>query len=394
MNFVLTRVVLPLGILVAAGGTAFALVSLNREAERSPPDARPTVVDVVEVNAEDAVAQIEATGVVQPAQQVVLTPQVSGRIVWQSDKLVPGGRVDRGEVLARIDPTEYELLVEQAKSTVRQAEVELELERGRKSVAAREWALLGEGRSAEDAPLALREPQMRAAEQALTAARSSLQQAELNLQRTYLVAPFNAVIQNESIDRGQVVGPTSTVATLVGTDEVWVEVSVPVRQLPAISLPTDEQAGSPARVEQRLGSGSAIVRDGAVAQMLPTLNAQTRTAQLLVVVPNPLGADGELPLLPGAYVDVAIDGRVLEQVLRVPRIALDDGNKVWVVEREGILGSRSGHHRLARSRHRGRSPTAWSAGSRVVVSPLALPIEGMAGGRRSCAPTNRRRCRR
>ena len=341
-----------------------------------------TRVEVVQVDAEDLTARVQATGVVQPAQQVALTPQVSGRIVWQSKKLEPGSRVEKGTVLARIDPTEFELLAEQARSSVRTAEVELELEKGRQRSAAREWALLGDGRDPEDAPLALRKPQLEASKQGLAAAQSSLKQAELNLQRTYLIAPFNAVVLDESIDVGQVVGPTTVAATLVGTDEVWVKVSVPVDQLPAVVLPrddeeSDEPTGSPARIEQRLGGRSSIVRNGSVARLMGQLDPQTRTAQLLVAVPNPMeAAEGELPLLPGAYVDVAIDGKLMRDVFRVPRNALENGERVWVVDSENALRSRT----VTIGWREADDVIVTSGledGSRLVVSPLALPIEGM-----------------
>lgn len=378
MNKIAMNVALPIAIVVGAVLFAGGLVAMRSEAEQVSPESVAPRVEVVELKSQDAVARVEATGVVQPAQQIVLTPQVGGRIVWQSDAVQPGSRVSKGTVLARIDPTEYELLVEQARSSVRNAEVELELEKGRQDAAAREWALLGEGRSPDEAPLALRKPQLQASEQALRAARASLQQAELNLQRTFLVAPFNAVILEETIDVGQVVGQQTAAATLVGTDEVWVRVSVPVDQLPVVEIPTDDAPGSPARVEQRLGAGTSVVRDGSVVRLLGQLDPQTRTAQLLVAIPDPMESDeGGLPLLPGAYVDVSIAGRVLAGVFRVPRVAIDGADKVWVVEREGILTSRT-------------VTIGWreaddvivtdglSEGARLVVSPLALPIEKMA----------------
>ncbi|MEM6930509.1 MAG: HlyD family efflux transporter periplasmic adaptor subunit, partial [Myxococcota bacterium] len=198
----------------------------------------------------------------------------------------------------------------------------------------------------------------------------------------YLVAPFNAMILDESIDRGQVVGPTSRVATLIGTDEVWVTVSIPVEQLPSVVLPDDEVSGSRARVEQRLGGTTSVVRSGSVARLLGQLDPQTRTAQLLVAVPNPLEGHDEahgapiVPLLPGAYVDVVLEGRVLEEVFRVPRTAVEEGNKVWVVETEGTLASRR-----VRVGWRDASDVVVTEGldegTHLVVSPLALPIEGM-----------------
>ncbi len=363
-------------ILLGAGFVAGAMIYLSPEAERKAPEQVVTRVEVVQATPVDRAARIEATGTVEPARLVSLVPQVTGRIVWQSDALVPGTRVDEGTVLARIDPTDYELAVEQSKSQLRAAELELELEKGRQDVAAREWALLGEGRSADDAPLALRKPQLRAAEQSLAAARASLRQAELNLQRTFLVAPFNAVIQDESLEIGQLVGPNTMAATLLGTDEVWVKVSVPVDQLPAVELTSEEAAGSPAKVEQRLATGS-VVRDGSVARLLAQLDAATRTAQLLVVVPSPMdGPAGSIPLLPGAYVDVTIEGRVLEDVMTIPRTALDGGDKVWVVEQESTLSSRK--IRVGwREAEDVVVTDGLEPGSRVVVSPLAYPIEGM-----------------
>ncbi len=377
MSQTVRNVLLPILILVVAGLGVVGLLALRSEAEQAPPESVTTRVEVVELAAEDTVARVQATGLVQPAQQIVLTPQVSGRVVWQSEALVPGTRVDKGTVLARVDPTEYQLLLEQAKSSVRTAEVELELERGRQQSAAREWALLAEGRSEEEAPLALRKPQLRAAEQALAAAESSLRQAELNLQRTFLVAPFNAVVLDENIDLGQVVGPSTSVATLVGTNEVWVRVSIPVDQLPAVVLPSRDAGGSPARITQRLGSRSQVVRDGTVARLLGQLDPATRTAQLLVVVPDPMDVEeGELPLLPGAYVDVRIDGRVLEDVFRLPRTAIEGGDRVWVVEQENNLASRTVSIGW-READDVIVTDGLEEGARVVVSPLALPIENM-----------------
>ena len=360
-------------ILGGAGIVAGGMVYMRPEVERKAPESVVARVEVVEARAEDRPAVVRATGTVEPARQVSLMPQVSGRIVWMSDELMPGTRVAKGTVLARVDPTDYELALEQVRSQLRAAELELELERGRRDVAAKEWVLLGDG---EEAPLALREPQLRAAQQNLTAARAGVKQAEINLQRTFLVVPFNAVVLDESLDVGQVVGPNTMAVTLLGTDEVWVRVSIPVDQLAAIELPTDEHPGSSTRVEQRLAAGS-VVRDGSVAKLLAQLDVATRTAQLLVVVPHPMdGAEGGIPLLPGAYVDVTIDGRVMSDVITIPRTALDGADKVWVVEQEGSLGSRT-----VRVGWREAADVVVTegleSGSRVVVSPLAYPIEGM-----------------
>ncbi|MEM6931626.1 MAG: hypothetical protein AAF602_32145, partial [Myxococcota bacterium] len=88
-----SRIAVPLGILVTSGLVAAGLVSLRSEAEQVAPEPVVQRVEVVELSSEDAVARLETTGVVQAAEEIVLHPQVSGRIVWQSDDLEPGGRV-------------------------------------------------------------------------------------------------------------------------------------------------------------------------------------------------------------------------------------------------------------------------------------------------------------
>ncbi len=361
------------GSVVCVGG----MVLLRPSAERSEPIPRVAIVDVIRAQPSDLVARISATGNVVAAQQVHLVPEVSGKIVFQSDDLLPGGRIEKGQTLARIDPRDYKLAVRQQASQVEQARLNLQLEQGRQSIAAREWELLGEGRSADEAPLALRKPQLANAEAAVEAALSGLEKAELALERTSLRAPFNALITAESVDIGQVVGPQSQVATLVGTDSFWIQVSVPVEDLNQIDIPgVSASEGSAARVVQRL-SGEDIEREGRVLRLAGALDPQTRTAQILIEVDHPMDPpDGGLPLLPGAYVEVEIAGKVLPETVSVPRAALFNGSDVWVVTEDGTLAKRP-------------VEIAWRAddevivgagigdGEQIVVSPLALPIDGM-----------------
>lgn len=370
----LLRLVIPLGLVGAAVVCAGLMLLLRPGAEQTEPARVAALVEVREVVPGDEVARVRATGVARPARQITLTPEVQGRIVEVSDRLVPGGRFAKGDVVARIDPRDFQLAVEQETSRVRQAELEWKLEQGRQSIAQREWALLGEGRSAEDAPLALREPHLATAEQALASARSGLERARLNLERTVLRAPFDAVVIDENVDVGQVVGPSTLVASLVGTETLWIKVGLPVEDLARILVPdADGRGGSEARVVQRLGEAS-IAREGRVVRLLGELDPQTRTAQLLVAVPDPFGAS--MPLLPGAYVDVEIRGRAIPEAYRVPRVALDRGEALWVVGPGDVLARRAVTVAM-----RGDDDILVTEGlrpgDRVVVTPLSLPIEGM-----------------
>ena len=158
---------------------------------------------------------VHAQGSVMPAQQVVLQPEVGGRILWRSDNLVPGAIVRAGEPLVRIDASNYQLALRTQEAQVNRAELDLQLEASRKEVAQREWQLLaaqtGEGARAPN-PLAIRDPQMKTAQVSVEAAKSALDSAKLNVSRTALVSPFNAFVQRAAADRGQLVSPGSQVA--------------------------------------------------------------------------------------------------------------------------------------------------------------------------------------
>lgn len=374
----IAKVIVPIAILVGGAGVARVMVAARPTAERAAPAERATPVEVVVAQEAEGVARVSATGTVQAAREVVITPEVSGKIAWQSDALLPGGRLTEGEVFARIDARDYELSVETEKSRREQARLELQLEEGRQQTAEREWKLLGDEAGNKD--LALRKPHYEAARQALASAEAGVERAELNLSRTRLRAPFNALVMTETIDVGQVVGPTSQVARLVGTDEMWVLASVPVAKLLMLEIPghtTGIEAGSRALVHQDLGTGGAQERTGEVLRMLGELDPETRTAQLLLSVSEPLDPpNGGLPLLPGAYVEVSIEGKADAGAIEVPRAALYEGEHVWTV-RDGTLARRT-----VEIGWRGADSVyvtaGLSAGDQVVVSPLALPVEGMS----------------
>ncbi len=360
-----------LGLGVASAGTLFALADT---VEKSPPTPTPQVVDVIAVSAAARTATVTATGVVEASRRVDLVPQVGGGIVHQADALVPGGRFRSGSTLARIDSRDYEINLRQAESQVRQAELEVQLEAGRKAVAEREWALLGDDRPREQASLALREPHAQVAATNLEAAQAARDRSALDLERTALRAPFNAMVVSESLEVGQVVSPGQAVATLIGTDTFWVSVSVGVDRLGRIQVPSlSGGEGSLARVLQDLGGGQVHTREGRVVGLAGELDPMTRTAKVLVAVADPLA--GPLPLLPGAYVSVEVDGESPGETLQIPRVAVYDGATVWVVDVEEKLARRTVIVAFGDSDSVAVSD-GLAAGDRVVVSPLAAPLVG------------------
>ena len=372
------RIALPLAILLVGILITAAMIIFKPKASRSERTRTAPTVEVMVVESATLPARVRSTGTVIASEQISLLPEVSGRIVFQSDKLVPGGRFGQGDLIARIDSRDYSLAVQQEESRVRQAELDLQLEQSRQKTAKREWELLGDQRPKSEAALALRKPHLVAAQENLKAAQGNLTRAKLNLSRTTLRAPFNCLVVNEHIDVGQVVGPTSVAATLIGTDRFWIKASVPVDRLGLLQIPGfNAETASRVRIVHDLGGGSKVERQGVMFGLAGQLDPQTRTALLLVVIDNPLDPPaGASPILNGAYVDLEFFGRDVVDAIVVPRLALVEGRKVWVVGPDHRLVSRDVEILW------GEADTVavtggLKSGDRIVVTPLALPIEGM-----------------
>ncbi len=377
-----TQVILP--ILVIAGGvgvfTAFKMT--KPEAKKAPEDNRGTLVDVVEASPGTFDVSIEGHGRVRPAREVVLQAEVPGRVVWQHDKLVAGGRVQAGEKLIRLDAREYRLALEQSKAQVDRAELELEIEQSRKKVAEREWALLGDEAAggADDKSLALRGPQLRTAKVAVEAAKSGVDRARLSIERTVVKAPFNAWVKIENTEVGQLVGPGTPLATLIGTDHYHVEITLPLEQVSSIAIPgvnAKPGEGAVAKVVQRAGEVT-VEREGRVARLLGGLDPAGGMARLVVEIEDPLAlqGDGGLPLFEQAFVDVTIAAGSLSDVYEVPRTALREGNRVFVMSDDGLLEPRTVDIAW-RFKDRVLLRSGIEAGDVVITSRLDEAIPGM-----------------
>ncbi len=372
------RIIIPIVIIIAGIAAAATMVFLKPKASRSRPNRQAALVEIMTAQKQSLPAKVKATGVVSAANEITLLPEVSGRIVSQSEKLVPGGRFEKGETMARIDSRNYSLAVRQAESQVKQAELEMQLEQGRQKTAKKEWEILGDERPESEAALALRKPHLEAAKEALVAAKSSLDQAKLNLSRTTLRAPFNCVVLEEGIDVGQVVGQSSVVATLAGVDRFWIASSLRVDQLGLIQIPGfNADTGSKATITQNLGNGQETVREGEVVKLAGKLDSQTRTAQVLVALDNPMEPpEGQLPILIGAYVDMEITGQDAADAFIIPRSTLVGGNSVWTVNDENRLTAVD--VAVVWSDDNEAAVTgALKEGDRLVTTPPAIPVEGM-----------------
>ncbi|MGW8321611.1 MAG: efflux RND transporter periplasmic adaptor subunit [Thermodesulfobacteriota bacterium] len=378
------RRLLPLVIIAAGVFGAWWLIANRPRAQREQVETIPPLVRVVEATQSSEPVTVIAMGTVVPAKRVVLQPEVSGRIVAQSPQLQPGGLFKAGDVILRIDPRDYETAVKQQEAAVERARLEVEVEKGRQVIAEREWKLLEEDISLDGASqnLALRRPQQKNARVALEAAESMLEQARLQLERTTVYAPFNAVVQEEFVDEGQLVSPQTQLATLIGTDRFWVQVSVPVDRLQWMAFSdTGKDEAFNVRVVQEVSADTRIELPGRLVRLLGDLDPVGRMARVLVEIEDPLGLKDKknperVPLMLGAYVRVEIKGRRAEEVFRVPRTAIREGDQVWIANEEDRLEVRPVEV-FWRSKETVLIRHGLREGDRVVTNSIPLPIPNM-----------------
>ncbi|MBZ0257545.1 efflux RND transporter periplasmic adaptor subunit [bacterium] len=380
------RIMSPLAVLAVGVAAAYWLIIHRPHAQKAPVETPPTLVEVFTAHPSDETVIIEAYGSVMPAQEVDLRPQVSGKIIEQSDELIPGGRFQKGDVMLRIEPEDYEYIVEQQKARVEQARLNLLEEQSKQTIAEREWKLLGSDVQQDDAgrDLALRKPHIKNSQAALQSAQSSLDDAKLQLERTVIRAPFNAFIDEEFIDIGQLVNTQTRIATLIGTDEVWVEASIPFKYLPWIKLPERDGEGSIVTVIHNAGDFRASWQ-GRIIRLLGTLSDIGRTAKVLISVKDPLNASQDankeqMPLLVDSYVQIKIEGKLSQDVYRLPEIAIrqDDqgGDSVWVMDANDRLSIRKIHILLKQEEYN-LVRQGLKDGDRVITSRLGTPLPGM-----------------
>ncbi|NDV22828.1 efflux RND transporter periplasmic adaptor subunit [Desulfovibrio sp. JC022] len=372
---------LPLLIIAAAVVGAKALIATKPVAKKKAPVVSAPLVNVDVIKVQDYQVWTQVMGTVEAAREINLEPQVSGRVISVSDSFIPGGYFEKGAEVLRIDPVDYELAVKQQQAVVTEAQYNLKLESGQQRVAGREWSLLkkSSGGTTQEAELALRKPHLQKAQADLSSAQAKLKQARIDLGRTRVKAPFACMVVSKSADLGAHLSLNETIASLVGTEEFWVIVSVPVDRLGSVNIPSAKNnfKGSKARVT--MGSGkTAVVRDGEVLRLLPSLESKGRMARIIVSVKDPLNLKGgeARPLLLGSYVNVDIDSGKLEEVIAIPRTAFRDNNTVWVLKEGSLLEIRSVDP-VWRDQDYIYLDEGVASGEKLVVTDISAPLPNM-----------------
>ena len=319
---------------------SMAMSALKPEPEEKEDTVKALPVLVTTAERKDIRLTIKAQGEVEPRTQIDIVPQVSGRIVTMSSKLLEGASFMRGDLLFRIEPAEYEMRVVRARADVVQAETTLVREQSEAENARIEWQKLGLTETPN--PLTLREPQLAEARARLEAAKAQLAEAELNLKRTGVYAPFNGRVSELYVDRGAFVTVGTRVAQLYATDVMDVRLPLTNRDLREAGLGLGFEADRGAGIPVNLSADVAEQTQHWQGEIIRTdsrFATDTRVLFAYVEVRDPFGAgaDEGVPLAPGLFVDAEIAGQAIEDATVIPRAALRGNQQVYVAKADSSL---------------------------------------------------------
>jgi membrane fusion protein (multidrug efflux system) len=273
----------------------------------------PIPVEAGAVERDTLVISVAAAAEAAAERQTVLRSQVEGRITRV--RVGENDRVEAGALLIEIDTTEYALRVSQARAGLNKAEA-----------AFRELTLFDD--QIEDPAVRTERQRVARAKSGLEDAELTLRQAQLELERTRIRAPFAGRAASLRVVEGQQARVGDELLSVIDLDPLRVEVQVLEGEVGLLAQ------GNRARVTFAAYPGETFL--GRIDAINPVVERETRTARVTVAVPNPSGR-----VLPGMYARVSLEARKLPDRILVPRSAVlerDRRTMLFVFEGEGDVG--------------------------------------------------------
>lgn len=332
----------------------------------------PPAVEVLEITVTDHQTRIFTQGVVESRRETQLASEVTGKVTSISSSLKQGGRVAKGEVVATIEDANYQAALAQTSSALAEAELALSQEQARVKQATLDWQRLGRG--AKSNPLVLREPQLRAAEARVASAMAEVRQAQRNVDRTQIMAPFDAAVRTASVEVGTVVQPGQAIAELYSNQDLQVRLPIPLDELSFLERDSNGAAMGTITLQGKLG-GDVEKWSATSIELDPQIDRRTLTAHWIVrVLPR---EDTAYPLPPvGLFVEVEILGKQLENVIVIPRRAVREDQQIAVVDSDQRLAFRKLQIIKGTNEEVVVKPT-FLPGDRIILTRLNAPIAGM-----------------
>tara|TARA_R110002124_G_scaffold233406_1_gene398806 strand:- start:196211 stop:197377 length:1167 start_codon:yes stop_codon:yes gene_type:complete len=306
--------------------------------------------------------EFDTTGTVETRANVTIVPQVSGRITHVNEQFFEGGLFKKGDVLFEIEPRDFEIELQRFEAELARAKTALNVEDAESNAALEEWRMLN-----GDTPapmLVSRDPQRAEAKANLKSAQAQLENAQLDLQRTRYILPFDGRVIKSAISEGQYVTQGQDYGSVFDLSGYEVHAFLEDQKLEW--LLTHEDLDIEIAVDYL---GATQTYTGLLKRGAATLNAQTRFAQVS------FSLEGDTrDLIPGIFATIHVKGAVINDIALIPASALQKNNVVWTVTDEDTLAPLTPEVVYSSGEHVALSNI--TATTRIVTSKLAGAIEG------------------
>tara|TARA_Y100000741_G_scaffold188148_1_gene143172 strand:- start:1277 stop:2425 length:1149 start_codon:yes stop_codon:yes gene_type:complete len=336
----------------------------------------PPVVETMDAIPQFYNVQINSQGTVVPRTEITLTSEIPGKIDFVSSKIQSGSSFGIGDTLLILDQRDFELALIAAQSSMYQAQVIYEREVAESEVAKKEWSNINGGKASN---LALRKPQLDQAKAALAAAEANYQRALLNVERTYIRAPFKGRVRSEFVDIGMVVSPGIPLAQIYAIDKIEITLPIAESDIKFLSIPLDGRvvpfSNQPSMTLTSSFAGVSQKWNGKILRSAAEIDPRTRMLSVIGQVSVKSSKNSTIPIKVGMFVNASIEGKSFNNIYVVPREKVRDG-EVWVLNNEGILSKRE-VELLRYEKEKALISDGFEKGDKILLTRLDVLIEGM-----------------
>ncbi len=416
-------------ILVGIGIFFFLIKTKQGPPQKQKGDTQRKV-RIIEVTPMDVTPKTHGYGTVQPTKVWQAVAEVSGKIKYINPALTKGQSISKGTLLVEFDPTEYKLSVSEAKANIKSIDAQIKqlkdkeqsnkellkleqdtLEIKQKELGRQKKLVKDDISSTSDyeqteTDYIGQKYKVQALENTLVSLESEFlllraqkEQAEIKLESallqlayTRIKAPFNGIISAVNVERSQFVQKGQTIAEADSIDSVEIEAQISNGLYVFRTNQNQDMADRLFKKGQPLGEAlgiSAIIKpttgrhqtswEGKVMRFNASIDTKTRTPGIIIQVDNPFlisGKELKRPLIKGMYCEVELIGQPFKNRLVIPRTAIHENNRVYIVNSENKLmfktvniGFSQDSFSLIRS---GLDP-----GDKVIITDIVPAVEGM-----------------
>ncbi len=357
------------GLLVVVLSSVYAFSSSPDDDEMEEPlqEVQSALVSVVNIKPDAYHSVIESRGEVLPLWKTSLKAEVNGHITYLSDQFRNGLQLEKGNLLVKLEDSQYQTQLARATSQLATARVNLTKAEKKARQAPVDWKRTGISKKPDE--LVLHIPQLKAAQAEFKAAEAEKQRSEVQLQQTVITMPYTGAVVERKVSLGDAVQQGDVLAVLYGLEKVVIPVALDQKQWQQMP---EQWQGKIAELADPFGTGRW---QGRLIRSSMAFDRQTRLRKLYLEVEHPLAMTPAL--LPGRYLTVHIQGKKQANILRLPESSLDRNGYVWFVDNANHLQRFSATPLFTQQGYIFVQPPVTKANWRIVRNPLIDYLPGM-----------------